>query len=63
MRKSSDADRRDGDSRVRGAKDAYELRAADLFYVKQNDDCRAKLLCLLNIKHFYQTNKTHTVQY
>ena len=22
----------------RGAKDAYELRAADLFYVKQNDD-------------------------
>lgn len=46
-----------------GAKDAYELRAADLFYVKQNDDRRAKLLCLLNIKHFYQTNKTHTVQY
>ena len=27
----------------RGAKDAYELRAADLFYVKQNDDRRAKL--------------------
>ena len=29
-----------------GAKDAYELRAADLFFVKQNDDRRAKLLCV-----------------
>mgnify|MGYP004082012893 CR=1 FL=1 len=27
----------------RGAKDAYELRAADLFYVGKNDDRRASL--------------------
>lgn len=33
--------------RESGAKDAYELRAADLFYVKQNDDRRAKLLTFL----------------